>query len=200
MEVRILKRCILIGTCLLAVVTVFVFTACSKVKVSDGDIWESGTYYEVFNTGSAGKKDFYYRVFDKHNNTIDSGSTDLIEPNFYVNADYLRLSLNYGTGAVEYKYYDISQGLVSEVYDTVLSERFNENGILVAYLTQEDDTVAVAVRDAFDKSAFYRTLKGSFPIKFSPSTQAEFISDEQIKITYLTGEDNDEITEVFSFR
>lgn len=140
--------------------------------------------------------------FEEHGWVIhddnDSGNTDDTEPVFYAEDDYLRLSLNYGSGAAEYKYYDVSKGRVSALYTTVLSDRFTKDGVLVACLAHENDAVVVAVRDAFDEKAFYRTFKGEFPIKFSPSTQAEFISDNQLKITYLTGEDNKEITELFT--
>ena len=94
----------------------------------------------------------------------------------------------------------MSKGLVSEWYKTVLSDRFTQEGVLVAYLSREENTVVVAIQDAFDKTVFYKTFSAEFPMKFSPSTQAEFISDNQLRITYLTGEDNDEKTELFTIR
>ena len=48
------------------------------------------------------------------------------------------------------------------------------------------------------KAVLYKTFTSEFPMKFSPSTQAEFISDTQLRITYLTGEDNDEKIELFT--
>lgn len=172
-----------------------VFTGCSRSKKAT---WESGVHYEVSNVGSVEKKEFQYRVYDQQHNTIDSGCTDDIEPIFYENDGFLRLSLNYGSGAAEYKYYDVSKGLVSERYNTVLSDRFTQDGVLIAYLSREENTVVVVIQDAFDKTVFYKTLTAEFPMKFSPSTQAEFISDTQLKITYLTGEDNDEKIELFT--
>ena len=172
-----------------------VFTGCSRSKKA---IWKSGVHYEVSNVGSVEKKEFQYRVYDQQHNTIDSGCTDDIEPIFYENDGFLRLSLNYGSGAAEYKYYDVSKGLVSEWYKTVLSDRFTQEGVLVAYLSREENTVVVAIQDAFDKTVFYKTFSAEFPMKFSPSTQAEFISDNQLRITYLTGEDNDEKIELFT--
>lgn len=171
--------------------------SCSKEST-----WETGANYEVFNTGSTEKKEFQYQVFDNQHNTIDSDNTEDKEPIFYVNDRFLRLSLNYGTGATFYRYYDVSNGQVSEMYQTILSDRFTDDGILVVYLTHEDDTVVVAIQDAFDENVLYKTFKGEFPIKFSPTTQAEFISDNQVKITYFTDGDTDynEITELFTFR
>ena len=190
---RKVKKAVVLVVCFLLTV----FTGCSRSKKA---IWESGVHYEVSNVGSVEKKEFQYWVYDQQHNTIDSGCTDDIEPIFYENDGFLRLSLNYGSGAAEYKYYDVSKGLVSERYNTVLSDRFTQDGVLIAYLSQEDNTVAVAVQDAFDKSVFYKTLTAEFPMKFSPSTQAEFISDTQLRITYLTGEDNDEKIELFTIR
>ena len=73
-----------------------VFTGCSRSKKAT---WESGVHYEVSNVGSVEKKEFQYRVYDQQHNTIDSGCTDDIEPIFYENDGFLRLSLNYGSGA-----------------------------------------------------------------------------------------------------
>lgn len=171
------------------------FAGCSCGK---GLVWESGENYEVTNTGSADKKAFKYQVFDNQHNVIDSGFTGDIEPIFYGNDNNLRLSVNYGSGATEYKYYDVSKGVVSELYKSILSDRYTKDGILVAYLAYEDNTVVVAVQDAFDKKVFYKTYEGEYPIKFSPSTQAEFISDDQIRITYLSGENDDEKTELLT--
>ena len=188
---RKVKKAVVLVVCFLLTV----FTGCSRSKKA---IWESGVHYEVSNVGSVEKKEFQYRVYDQQHNTIDSGCTDDIEPIFYENDGFLRLSLNYGSGAAEYKYYDVSKGLVSEWYKTVLSDRFTQEGVLVAYLSREENTVVVAIQDAFDKTVFYKTFTAEFPMKFSPSTQAEFISDTQLKITYLTGEDNDEKIELFT--
>ena len=188
---RKVKKAVVLVVCFLLTV----FTGCSRSKKA---IWESGVHYEVSNVGSVEKKEFQYRVYDQQHNTIDSGCTDDIEPIFYENDGFLRLSLNYGSGAAEYKYYDVSKGLVSEWYKTVLSDRFTQEGVLVAYLSREENTVVVAIQDAFDKTVFYKTFSAEFPMKFSPSTQAEFISDTQLKITYLTGEDNDEKIELFT--
>ena len=190
---RKVKKAVVLVVCFLLTV----FTGCSRSKKA---IWESGVHYEVSNVGSVEKKEFQYRVYDQQHNTIDSGCTDDIEPIFYENDGFLRLSLNYGSGAAEYKYYDVSKGLVSEWYKTVLSDRFTQEGVLVAYLSREENTVVVAIQDAFDKTVFYKTFSAEFPMKFSPSTQAEFISDNQLRITYLTGEDNDEKTELFTIR
>lgn len=188
-----MKKTVLSVVCLLLIV--FAVGSCGKKTA-----WETGEYFEVSNTGSTEKKEFHYQVFDTQHKTIDSGSTGDTEPVFYVNDGFLRLSLNHGSDATEYKYYDVSKGLVSETYDTLLSDRFTKDGILVACLIHEDDAVAVAIQDAFDQKVFYKTFQGEFPIKFSPSTQAAFISDDQIKITYLTGEDNDEKTELFTIK
>ena len=190
---RKVKKAVVLVVCFLLTV----FTGCSRSKKAT---WESGVHYEVSNVGSVEKKEFQYRVYDQQHNTIDSGCTDDIEPIFYENDGFLRLSLNYGSGAAEYKYYDVSKGLVSEWYKTVLSDRFTQEGVLVAYLSREENTVVVAIQDAFDKTVFYKTFSAEFPMKFSPSTQAEFISDNQLRITYLTGEDNDEKTELFTIR
>ncbi|MBE6754815.1 MAG: hypothetical protein E7559_10795 [Ruminococcaceae bacterium] len=167
---------------------------------SNETAWEAGTNFEVSNAGSIESKEFQYQVFDNQHNIIDSGCTDNIEPIFYANNGFLRLSLDYGSGATEYRYYDVSKGLVSELYRAILSDRITNDGILVAYLTHEDDTVVVAIQDAFDEKAFYKTIKGEFPIIFSPSTQAEFISDNQLRLTYLTGEDYDEKIELITFK
>ena len=67
-----------------------VFTGCSRSKKAT---WESGVHYEVSNVGSVEKKEFQYRVYDQQHNTIDSGCTDDIEPIFYENDGFLRLSL-----------------------------------------------------------------------------------------------------------
>ena len=188
---RKVKKAVVLVVCFLLTV----FTGCSRSKKAT---WESGVHYEVSNVGSVEKKEFQYWVYDQQHNTIDSGCTDDIEPIFYENDGFLRLSLNYGSGAAEYKYYDVSKGLVSEWYKTVLSDRFTQEGVLVAYLSREENTVAVVIQDAFDKTVFYKTFTAEFPMKFSPSTQAEFISDNQLRITYLTGEDNDEKIELFT--
>ncbi len=138
---------------------------------------------------------YYYWIYDENHNIVKSGEPLNKKPHIsMVNEHLLRFILQSGTGiGTQWGYY----------YNT---EKDVLSRIFISILNQSDDKVIyceagkIVIRDIFDKTKYYQEIS-DFKEEFSevavPFITTKFVNGEKsIEVTYLSGLDFEEVTEI----
>lgn len=162
------------------------------MKENEFEIIDDSQYYRL----KKGDRGFQYEILNESQNIVKLSGYYPKEPDIsMLNGSIVKVSYQAGTGlSTKWTfYYDTENDKFSPVYYSVF-DQFGEN---VVY--RENDSIIVS--DIFDNTQFYMVFdKFSFPIANSvdPFIQAKIDEDgKQIVISYLTGNDFEEITECF---
>ena len=159
-------------------------------EVEDDETIDETEYYKIVRSGFM----YYYYIFDENHDVVKSDGPLNRQPKISIVDDHLmRFTLQAGTGlGTQWGYfYDIEKNLFSNVFHSIHDQREGK----VVYGIEK-----VMVSDIFDKAKYYREIS-SFKEPFSevvePIIMAEFIDDGRgVKVTYFTGADYLEVTEV----
>ena len=169
----------------------FVFEKTTDVTVDE--IVEESDYHQIIRSDLV-----YYCYFYNNDHEVikEEGPLGKLPTVTIVGENLLRFTLQAGTGISTRRgyYYDTANMVFSEVFTGI----FDECNGKVACVGMNK----VVVSDIFDRSKYLKEFS-NFTFPFSPSatpiTNIEFSEDcSSIKITYLTGEDYQEVTETFS--
>lgn len=142
------------------------------------------------------KPEFQYFIFDNSHQVLDYGVTERNEPKISNSAGMLKICISAGTNAVSCRYYKPDAKVISDWFSNSLVESKE----IVAYLDYSVGPTKLIVQDIFYKSKYYREFKKEFSKKStSPVLKAEFINqDTQLRITYITQQNDHEITETLN--
>lgn len=153
---------------------------------------EEGANYKVY----AGEEYYYeYIVYDNAGRVIDFGNAKQRGVEFTENGNFLELCIPQGTYAFYVRYYNLEKSLVSRFYEQPLKN----NGKNVVYFGHEDNNIVLIMESLFCPG-FKKSVKGDFSFEvLNQYCETEFLSDAKIKITYLAGENREEVTEVIDF-
>jgi len=139
---------------------------------------------------------FYYCIYDENHVAVKSDGPFNRQPRISMADVYLvKVTLQAGTGLGTQwgYYYDVNKDVFSRVFYAIHDQ---QNG-MVAYGVLN----RIIVRDIFDKTKYYQEItsfKESLSDVAEPITKAEFVNDgNEIRVTYLTGSDCREVTEIF---
>ena len=140
----------------------------------------------------------YFYNFDR-NVTQEKGPMLKMPRLKVVDNNYVKLTVQAGTGRSTQwgYYYDAKNNRFSETFEWI----FDEFEGLVAYGDYDGENVYVTVRDIFDKTVFYQEIKNfknEFSVAIEPIVNVEFVGNNTISVTYLTGEDYQKVTELFT--
>lgn len=156
------------------------------------NVVEPKEYYRIIQKDSL----FYARFYDDYGTLIkEEGPLAKMPTVTVVGANLIKFTVQAGTGvATQWGYYYDTENLVfSDVFEGIFDE--SENKVACVGLNK------VIVSNIFDSSKYYKEFS-EFSYPFSqvatPITNIEFSQDcKSIKVSYLTGEDYEEVTEVF---
>lgn len=159
---------------------------------SDNDY--EGRNYKIVPSTKDGIIEYHYYIYNNQGSVIFE-ETLLKKPDFlYVDTDILRE--HHGGGNVsQYQFFNVSKNLISPIYE---NPSIVKNGKIV-YMTYKDDKIKLVVSDLFDKSKFYRQYERDFSPVAAPDgdlTSAEYIDSNKLQITYLSGSNYKEVTEI----
>ena len=167
-------------------------TTSSETKDFDGmQVLEESEFYKLVCEDNV----FYCIFYDEFGGIVKKEGPMLKAPKITcVDGVFLKMTVQAGTGLSTQSscYFDTAKKKCSEWFQYILDE---SNG-LVAYATEKQ----VIVRDIFDCNGYYKEIsdfKCNFSIMVDPIIGCEFIGDNRIEITYMSGEEYQEITEVF---
>lgn len=161
-------------------------------NIKNAEIIDENEYYKVVKVNFL----FYYNIFDENHRIVKSGGPLSRQPHILmVNDDLLRFTLQAGTGRSTQwgYYYDTKKNMFSNDFYFI----FDQYNGKVAYGEENK----VIVRDIFDETKYLleiTSFKEPFSNAVEPITNVEFIDDGlSVKVTYLTGDNYQEISECF---
>lgn len=155
-------------------------------KVIDEDIYYKITYSDYM---------FYYYIFDKNHNIARADGPLNRHPRIIMADEQLvRFTLQAGTGigTLWGYYYDVKNDAFSEIFQCIYDQC---NGMVAL-----GGVGKVIVRDIFDDKKYYYEIscfKYPFAKSCLPITEVVFTNDgKSVEITYLTGDDYKEVSEI----
>ena len=139
---------------------------------------------------------YYYYIFDENHNIVKSDGLLNRHPRILmVSDDLVRFTLQAGTGnGTKWGYYyDTKKNMFSNVFYSI----FDQCNGKVAY----GGLNKVVIRDIFDETKYFleiTSFKEPFSYSAEPITNVEFTDGgSNVKVSYLTGENYQEISESF---
>ncbi len=137
---------------------------------------------------------YFYCIYDKKHNIVKSDGPLIKKPNIKLTDDYLvQFTLQTGTGrATQWGYfYDTENDIFSPFFTSI----YDQNNGMVIY----GEPNKLIVRDIFDEKMYYKEISAfSRPLSNTADSiiDAKFIENNSIiKISYLTGDDFELVTE-----
>lgn len=157
-------------------------------------IIDSCEYYRIYKINTT---QVYYEIYNSNGDIALSETTDKPLTIDMINNDVVDIGIGMGTGLTTHKYYSIKQNLFSQEFLYVLS---NSNE-LIAYIDvpkhKSFENRKVIVQNIFDKELYHKEFQLDFSDVDTPVIQGSFSEDEKsLQITYFSGKDEIEISEI----
>ena len=167
-------------------------------------IIESGRNYQIerlVNISDSQPESYSYRclVFDNAGNVMQAEEIKGQKLPRYDYIDDNTLRMRYVAGNVTgHQYFDVEKGLISQLYT---NPQLVENGKIVYMTRNENYEIVLVVSDLFDSSKYFRAFERDFSpiaVPYYALHEAEFIDENNLKVTYITGTDYRRVTEVIN--
>lgn len=162
------------------------------LKSAEHYIIEKNQYYKTICADGM----YYYYIYDKEYNTVKMDGPLSRSPHLSMADEHtVKFTLQSGTGLSTQwgYYYDVEQDLFSDTFYSI----YDELEGIIAYGEKEK----IIIRNIYDKNKYYYEINSfSNPLSCTsePFVNVEFINDgDSIEVTYLSGDDYREITEIF---
>lgn len=165
----------------------------SDETIENAQIIDENEYYKIIESDYL----YYYEIYGENNNIVKSdGPFNRLPKISLPEENLIKLTVQAGTGISTQwgYYYDIKRDCFSRIFYSIFDEY---NGRMI-----HRDREKIIVRDIFDKTKYYYEIDAyTNPLSQSsePFRKVQFVNNgESIEITYLTGDDYHEVTEVFN--
>ena len=166
----------------------------SNANNAKGIIISSGKNFIVYDITKDNQleysPEYKYEIYDRNGKIVKSAIVWRINPDIdYVISDtllYIRISV--GTGTFLMQYYDICKDTFSQIFESPALAGF---GRVVYMGFTDEDGMKLVVRDIFNESLYYREYRLDFSPTAIPADalqNAEFLDENTIRITYLSGD------------
>lgn len=163
------------------------------------EIISNEKYYKIIQEGNF---EFTYYIYDSEKKVVEEQTvTDNPLKIELLNDNVVDVSIGKGTGLAEHHYYSVDRDAFSKTYLYVIAYS-NEK---IAYIDVPDnndfENRCLVVRNVFDRSLYYQEYKMDFSKVDTPVIRASFINnDSQLQITYLSGEQQTELTKTIDLK
>lgn len=100
-----------------------------------------------------------------------------------------------GTNAANYWFYDIESGQISDTFSNISAIKEQK----IVYMGFVGEDIRLIVRDIFDEEIYYKDFDRDFSnlaILESVLLEAKFLDNDRIQIKYLSGTEQEEVTEI----
>ena len=161
---------------------------------------EETRYYKIIHFDFL----YYYWIYNEDHDVVEASGPLNRSPHISMVNDHL-VKLIFSAGPQKSTtggyYYDLVADVFSETFESIHSEY---DGKVACGMWRADLGPVVFVQDIFDKTKYYKEITSfqeSFAKTVDPIRSAEFIDGgTSIRITYLTGLDFKEVTEIFKLK
>ena len=196
-----MKKYILIIMFLILLLVTYIFYIYENSKLNtfkkiNLEVVEQTKNYKIIALKNEEITKYYYWILDNTNNTIYKSSSYKMPNLSYYSNNIIQLHL--GSGNVsQYQFFDTKNSITSPIYEnpTLID---NEK---IMYMTFENNKIKLIVRDLFDELKLYRKYERDFsPVATAHNDliNAKFIDVNKLQITYLSGKDFIEVTEILN--
>lgn len=155
--------------------------------------------YKAINTGSSDKPNYHYYVSGFNGKIIDDGDVGK-EPKIQkINNNILKLVFGVGD-SYQVQFFDLEKNVASDLFET--PKMFDVEKDLVVYMDFDGDKLKLIICSIFDKTKLFNEYIRDFSPVAVPQnalSEAMFINDKQLKITYLEGKDRVVKEEVINY-
>lgn len=182
----------------LFLVFVGVYITSDTLEESNNKVIEETKNYKVVASENEKSREYQYLIFDNDGDVIYEGS-HYKTPNLSYLSNNIVQSHTGGGNISQYQFFDIEKGLVSQIYE---NPGLIDDGKIV-YMVFENNKIKLIVRDLFDKSKLYKEYERDFsPVAaaYNDLIKAEFIDSNKLQVTYLSGENFIEVTEILDLK
>lgn len=157
------------------------------------NVIDYGKHYKVYDVTQNDEAKYTYEIYNESGKIVKKEDVEKNCPKLkYLSEALLSIELNAGTNLCLTQYYDTKTDKFSEIFQTPFAIHDNK----VVYMK---DSETLIVRDAFDKLKYNKEFRLDFSSSAVPATlitKVKFIDDNELEVTYLSGEDYNEITEI----
>ena len=170
------------------------FGSCSSLAEKnfseESRIVNKSKYYEIIKINNL----YYYTIFKKNGNVSERSAYFPKRPEILIQDELIRISYQSGTGSYTKwsYYYDVDNDRFSRYFYSV----YDKYDDMIAYGSQNE----IIIENIFGGKIYKRIKKFNYPLSCTtePFIDAKFNEDGTIlKVTYLTGDDYQRVTENF---
>ena len=172
--------------------TIFVL---ADVINTNEKIMYSEKYYMVYDITKDNQPEYRYEILNEKGNIVKNETVWRVCPKIEYLDDNTLISIEIGVGTGTWltQYYDVNNDLFSEVFESPAIEKYGK----VVFINISEDKPILIVRDIFNKTEYFE----EFVVDFSPVANpvdalknVEFLDENTLKISYLSGNGYDEQT------
>ena len=167
----------------------------------DGTIIIADKNFEVYEITKDNQPEYRYIIYNSYGEIVRDETVWRTQPHitYIFNDTLLSIYRGVGTGTYLVQYYDINKDIFSEIFMSVLLEGYGR----IAYIIVTNGKYELVIRDVFDETLFCQRFELDFSSIGNPVDGVRciaFCSEDTIRITYLSGAEYDEKTEIINLR
>ena len=164
---------------------------------TNGYVISSGKNFKVYDITKDGQSEYRYEVYNKNGKTVKDETVQRVNPTitYISNNTLLSISIGTGTGTCLAQYYDVNRDLFSEVFESPALAAYGN----VVYMTFSDGLFRLVIRDIYDESKYHEEFELDISPVANPADaliNAEFLDEDVLLISYLSGAGYDEQTTI----
>lgn len=136
---------------------------------------------------------YFYTIYNTDGKVVKKGESYRIEPLInYIDQQTIQIKIIAGTGTFFCLYYDTINDRLSEQYDSPIAVKFNK----IAFLKHKDRETVLIVKDIYSEKECYKEYLLDISAVLSPIVFAEFMDENTLLITYMSGDLYEEKTKL----
>lgn len=129
-------------------------------------------------------RDYYYNIYNADGNCVKSKKGVQFEPRIrYIDEMTIEIFLSAGSDTFYCTYYDISKDIFSEQYEGRMTVEYGK----IAYLEYINGVLSLTVKNIFEGDCDKKRYTLDFAPMVQPITNAEFIGENILYISYYSG-------------
>lgn len=129
-------------------------------------------------------RNYYYNIYNADGKCVKSKKGVQFEPRIrYIDEMTIEIFLSAGSDTFYCTYYDISKDIFSEQYEGRMAAKYGK----IAYLEYINGVLSLTVKNIFDGDCDKKRYTLDFAPMVQPITNAEFIGENILYISYYSG-------------
>lgn len=184
---RSMKRKIILIFALLCLLVGSIFAYIFFMSRKEEVLLTKDKYFDtgyVKNIKEDDTRNYYYNIYNADGKCVKSKKGVQFEPRIrYIDEMTIEIFLSAGSDTFYCTYYDISKDIFSEQYEGRMDAKYGK----IAYLEYINGVLSLTVKNIFDGDCDKKRYTLDFAPMVQPITNAEFIGENILYISYYSG-------------